>query len=231
MLVLQMQSDTLMEMVKNGGIFYILMLIGVTMHEFGHAFAADRLGDPLPRLQGRVTMNPLAHMDMLGTVILPILMIVLSYSTAGGGMILFGWGKPVQVSLPNPKTRVRDDLLSTAAGPAMNLVLALLSAVLAALATLAGFEEIAGVCAFSIFMNCMLFVINMVPLPPLDGSHFLRYAVNMREETYMQLSRWGFVIFLVLINIPAFRRVLHFLISHLAMVFFAVADFICGVFK
>jgi Zn-dependent protease len=96
----------------------ILLIISIGLHEFGHAWAADLRGDPLPRIQGRVTLNPFAHVDPIGTILIPAVMIFLS---PGFGII--GWGKPVQISLPNPKTRRVDDIIITLAGPAMNIVL------------------------------------------------------------------------------------------------------------
>ncbi len=208
--------------IKEGGLFYIALLIAVTMHEFGHAYAADKLGDPLPRLEGRVTLNPIAHMDFLGTFLLPVIMIALSFS--GGGLILFGWGKPVRVSLPNPKTRARDDMLSTAAGPAANIFLALVFGIIAGVLAAFGLESAAYFCVTAILVNCMLFIINILPIPPLDGSHFLKYLTGMSEEAYMKLARWGIVIFLVLINIRAFSAFLDFLIKGLASVFLMVSN-------
>lgn len=211
--------------IKDGGTFYVLLLIGITMHEFGHAFAADKLGDPLPRLQGRVTMNPIAHMDMLGTVVLPLLMIFISLTTSAP-FLLFGWGKPVQVSLPNPQTRMRDDLISTAAGPFANVVLALISAVVLGLAARYGLPSLAEVARLSLFMNAMLFAFNMLPLPPLDGSHFLRYAVGMSDYTYARISSYSLFIFIVLINIPQFKMFMHTIISAVSSVFLYVSKFI-----
>ena len=103
---------------RDGLLQLILLIISIGLHEFGHAWMADRRGDPLPRLQGRVTLNPFAHADPIGTIALPAIMIFLS-----PGFGLIGWGKPVQISLPNPRTRRMDDIYITLAGPAMNLVL------------------------------------------------------------------------------------------------------------
>lgn len=92
---------------RDGLLQLILLIISIGLHEFGHAWMADLRGDPLPRLQGRVTLNPFAHADPIGTIAIPAVMIFLS-----PGFGLIGWGKPVQISLPNPKTRRMDDILS-----------------------------------------------------------------------------------------------------------------------
>lgn len=188
-------------------IFYIILLISIAMHEFGHAFAADKLGDPLPRSMGRVTLNPLAHADKLGTFILPLVMIFT------GAPFLFGWGKPVYVSLPNPKTRMRDDLLSTACGPLANLILALIASVLFAIGYFYEINALREVALLGLQVNCVLFVFNMLPVPPLDGSHFLRYALKVSNETYAKIERNGFWILLILIFLPQTSGILHFLIN------------------
>ncbi len=228
----------LLSQIREGGILYVILLVAVCMHEFGHAYAADKLGDKLPRLDGRVTLNPAAHMDMLGTVILPLVTIFLSMGT--GFPLVFGWGKPVRVFLDNPKTRVKVDIISTAGGLAMNLVVAAASALaagvlfaLSALLSSGGgmLSEFADVAVLSMQINCMLFIINMIPVPPLDGSRFLKYALGMSEATYESLARYGIIIFLVLINIPAFSQILRFLVGWLAFMFSYLAHFsawVCG---
>ena len=200
-------------------IFYIILLIGITMHEFGHAFAADKLGDPLPRAMGRVTLNPMAHADKLGTIILPLVMIFT------GAPILFGWGKPVYISLPNPKTRMRDDLLSTAAGPFANLILALLATFIFSAAYVYGLKGLQDVALIAMLVNCMLFVFNMLPIPPLDGSHFLRYALNVSNETYAKIERNGFWILLIIIILPQTNGFLGYLIRLALKGLMFAADF------
>ena len=103
---------TTIEHLRWGVLQLILLIISIGLHEFGHAWAADLRGDPLPRLQGRVTLNPFAHTDPIGTILIPAVMIFLS---PGFGII--GWGKPVQISLPNPKTRRMDDIIITSLAP------------------------------------------------------------------------------------------------------------------
>lgn len=176
---------------------FLVLVCSLSLHEWGHAFVADKLGDPLPRAQGRVTINPLAHIDPIGTVLIPLGMLLLS-----PGFAIIGWAKPVQISLPNPKTRMRDDLVSTAAGPAVNLLLAVLLSVGAGVVSIVAPQYFKPF-VMAISLNLLLFVFNMIPLPPLDGSHFLPY-VGMRQETYARIASFSFIILIVLINIPAF---------------------------
>lgn len=205
--------------IRFGLIFYILLVCSVCIHEWAHAFMADKLGDPLPRAQGRVTLNPLAHMDFLGTVVFPLLMIfgpiLLGW---GSGLFLIGWGKPVEISLPYPKTRVRDDLLITIAGPLSNLCLCLICALMLPLVYKVDPEALKLV-QVGLLINAALFVFNLLPIPPLDGGHFLKHALRMTEERYFNLSRWGFLILLILINIPFCRFLLSFAISKVVAFF------------
>jgi Zn-dependent protease len=187
---------------RDGLLQLILLIISIGLHEFGHAWMADMRGDPLPRLQGRVTLNPFAHTDLIGTIILPGIMIFLS-----PGFGLIGWGKPVQISLPNPKTRRMDDIYITLAGPAMNVVLCLVFAVIGGLGDFDPRTQavIIDFLQMGVFLNASLVVFNLIPIPPLDGS---RIAVRLglySEETFLMLARWGFIILLVAVNLPFFR--------------------------
>lgn len=187
---------------RDGLLQLILLIISIGLHEFGHAWMADMRGDPLPRLQGRVTLNPFAHTDLIGTIILPAVMIFLS-----PGFGLIGWGKPVQISLPNPKTRRMDDIYITLAGPGMNLVLCFVFAVIGGLGDFDPRSQavIIDFLQMGVFLNASLVVFNLIPIPPLDGS---RVAVRLglySEETFLMLARWGFIILLVAVNLPFFR--------------------------
>lgn len=222
-------TPDLLGQIREGGILYVLLLIAITMHEYGHAFFADKLGDPLPRLQGRVSINPAAHMDALGTVVLPIITIALSIGS--GFPLVFGWGKPVQVALDNPKTRKKIDILSTAGGVSANLFVALVSAVLVAAFFIAGLKNFQEVAVQSVYINCVLFVINMLPIPPLDGSRFLKYAVNMSESTYYTLSRYGILILLLVVNIPITASIFRAVVVFLATVFLYAASLLVSIFQ
>jgi Zn-dependent protease len=191
-----------LEQLRWGALQLILLIISIGLHEFGHAWVADLRGDPLPRLQGRVTLNPFAHTDPIGTIALPAIMIFLS-----PGFGLIGWGKPVQISLPNPKTRRMDDIYITLAGPAMNLVLCFVLALIGALGSFDPVQDrlVLRFLVSGIFLNSGLVVFNLIPIPPLDGS---RLAVRLglyTEEIFLALARWGFVILLIAVNLPFFR--------------------------
>ena len=110
------------------------------------------------------------------------------------------------VSLPNPKTRVRDDLIITACGPLVNLLIAFVVSIVAGLLFRFGSEDLAKLCTKVIQVNVMLIVFNMLPIPPLDGSHFFRRAIGMSDDTYMRCSNWGIFILLVAMNIRPFQE-------------------------
>jgi Zn-dependent protease len=197
---------------RDGLLQLILLIISIGLHEFGHAWVADLRGDPLPRLQGRVTLNPFAHTDPIGTIALPALMIFLPLNFG-----LIGWGKPVQISLPNPKTRRMDDIFITLAGPAMNVVLCL---VLALVGRLGNFDpnSQAVIIKFllnGIFLNATLVAFNLIPIPPLDGSRLALRLGLYSEELFHTIARWGFVILIVLINLPGFGRLIRQVMSPL----------------
>jgi Zn-dependent protease len=195
-------------MIADGLLFYIGLIVLLTFHEFGHAWMAWKCGDDTARLQGRVSLNPLVHIDLVGTVILPLMMIFLSMSGSGLGRFLIGWAKPVPVNpynLKNPKT---DDILVTLAGPWMNLLLAVLLMGGAKAAQMAGAPDAMGVCIGIAQISLMLCFFNLLPIPPLDGSQVVRALSGMSYETYAKLARWGFLIVIVVLQIPGVRAVL-----------------------
>ena len=202
-------------------ILFLILIASISIHEWAHAFAADKLGDPLPRAEGRVTLDPRAHIDPVGTILIPLIMIFLS-----PGFAIIGWGKPVRISLPNPKTRRRDDLLITIAGPLSNLLIAFAATLFFAL--VASFfplnESTENLLYIIVIINCVLVVFNLLPVPPLDGSHFLKHALNMREETYRNLAKYGFLILIVLINIPQFQLIMQFLIGSSSNLFIGLFE-------
>jgi len=189
---------------RRAGIFVICMILAIAVHEFSHAFAAHRLGDPVPEGQGRLTLNPIAHMDPIGTLALPLLLSVFS-----PGM-LFGWGRPVETQPRNytRKVTMRAGMAIVAfAGPLSNLVLAVLS-----LGVIFGLAK-GGVLPTPLavdhplltfyFLNIILFVFNLLPIHPLDGGKVLAWLLPARYQHVDDfLGRYGFVILIVLMISP-----------------------------
>ena len=206
---------------RDGLLQLILLIISIGLHEFGHAWMADLRGDPLPRMQGRVTLNPFAHADPIGTIAIPAVMIFLS-----PGFGLIGWGKPVQISLPNPQTRRMDDIYITLAGPAMNLVLCFVFAVIGGLGNFdpKTQEVVIDFLRMGIILNASLVVFNLIPLPPLDGSRLALRLGLYSEELFLTLARWGFVILIILINLPPFTRLMSAGIRILVLPWFGLWD-------
>jgi Zn-dependent protease len=171
------------------------IMIGLSFHEFAHAFAADRLGDRTPRLQGRVTINPAAHIDPFGLAAL--------------FFIGFGWGKPVMVDDRNFKHRRRDSIIVDLAGVTVNLILAILFAGILRLLVAYQYDFMVnsipgGIIIDMIFavisINIVLMIFNLLPIPPLDGFGILTEIFNLREKDwYYQVYNNGFLILLALI--------------------------------
>jgi Zn-dependent protease len=184
------------------GLIQYLMLVGLlTFHEFGHAWTAMKCGDDTARLQGRVSLNPLVHIDPIGTVLLPLLMIFLP----GVGQFLVGYAKPVPVNPYNLNQPKRDDILVTLAGPGMNLLLAIGLVALARVGLMIHSDAMTSLSVQAAQLSLILCFFNLIPVPPLDGSQVLRVVTGMSHETYANFARFGFIIIIVLINIPPVR--------------------------
>lgn len=149
--------------------FALSLIIGLTIHEFAHAFIAEKLGDPTAKYQGRVTLNPLAHLDPFGSIMLLI---------AG-----FGWGKPVPVNPQYFSRPAIDELLVALAGPASNLIMASVLGIIVQFNPIPVINELL---VPVVFINVMLAVFNLIPIPPLDGSKMLRPFVS--ETTFRQFE-------------------------------------------
>ena len=190
--------------IVDGLIFYLELVVLLTFHEFAHAWVASLCGDDTARLQGRLSLNPIVHIDPIGTVALPLIMIFISPLSR----FLVGWAKPVPINLANLRSPVRDDILIALAGPAMNLVLGAVLVGLARVAFFFGYDQVVEGFLQMAMLSLLLCFFNLIPIPPLDGSHVMRNFIGMSWDTYMQLSRFGFVGIIIVLNIPGVRTVL-----------------------
>lgn len=184
--------------IAKGFILFFLLIISVSVHEWAHAYAAHKMGDNTPQLMGRLTLNPLPHLELLGSIILPLLCI---FSSSG---ILIGWGKPVHINLKNFKHPNRGDIVVSLAGVFGNLMICLLASLLMGVS-----KNVANYSMFSnlIYLNALLIVLNLLPIPPLDGSWILRHVLKIKESTYNAILPFGFIILIVLINMPWFSSI------------------------
>ena len=171
------------------------IVIGLSFHEFGHAAVAYKLGDNTPKLQGRVTLNPMAHIDWMGLAAL--------------FFCGFGWGQPVQINPFNFKHRRRDELFVALAGVVMNLLLAAVFVVIAKIVVMAGSNWIMNttlgmgvwqIILYAIQINLVLMLFNLIPCPPLDGFNIIANIVGFAgSETYWRIYRYGSWILVLII--------------------------------
>jgi Zn-dependent protease len=163
-----------------------VLLVVITIHEFAHAFVADRLGDPTPKLAGRLTLNPIAHIDPLG-----LLMLVL---------VRFGWAKPVPINPYNFRNPRQGNLLVSLAGPASNFLFAWILAIILRNTPLPAGGILTGLITYAIWISLALGVFNLIPIPPLDGSHVLEYFLSPYQlESYYRLQQYGFLLLVAVI--------------------------------
>jgi len=193
-----------MDTIADGLIQYLMLIALLTFHEFGHAWVAMKCGDDTARLEGRVSLNPLVHIDPIGTVVMPLLMIFLPY---GVSRFLIGGAKPVPVNPLNFRHPNRDDLLVTLAGPGMNLLLAILILGIARfVAIFASYDVIQFLVNFAHLSLILCFFNLLLPIPPLDGSRVMRVIVGMSHEQYARLAQYGYIPVILVWQIPAVQR-------------------------
>ncbi len=189
-------------------LYFLLLFISLTIHEWAHAWMANKLGDPTPRADGRVSLNPLVHVDPMGTILFPIICLFISSG------FIFGWGKPVAINPQYFKRPKLGELLVGSAGIWGNLIICLVSSIVLA------FCPFVGTLAYTMLsLNVFLIVFNFLPIPSLDGFYVFKYFFNFSESLIRVLEDWGFIILLVLINVPIVRHVLWTLIQYLLSFF------------
>ncbi|BCM24586.1 peptidase M50 [Methyloradius palustris] len=186
-------------------IYALPVIFAITVHEAAHGYVARYFGDMTAQEEGRISLNPIKHIDLVGTIVIPAISLLL-------GGILFGWAKPVPVNFSRLRHPKKDMLWVAAAGPAANLVMALFWAVLykysvdmGSFATPAGLMAQAG-----IMINIVLMVLNLLPIPPLDGG---RIAVSLLPNhlayRYAKVEQYGFIILIILLFTGVLSQILH----------------------
>jgi Zn-dependent protease len=173
----------------------IVLIMSVVVHEVSHGYMAYWLGDPTAKYAGRLNFNPVNHLDMWGSFIVPLLLII-SHSP-----FLFGWAKPVPYNPYNLRNQKYGPALVGLAGPLSNLILAILAGIVLRASLV--FEMTGGIflqiLVIIVFINILLMVFNLLPIPPLDGSKLLFVVIPVSEYTKMMLERYGFVFLIVFI--------------------------------
>jgi len=190
------------DQVQRAILYLIAFILCIAAHEFGHAWVANRLGDPTPRLQGRLTLAPQHHIDPIGTLLMPILMAFTSVP-------LLAWGRPVQI---NPAAFTRRFSMSTGrmlvavAGPAMNLIMAFVVSLIIVIAARlhAPGHLLDGIFNYLVRLNLSLMIFNLLPIPPLDGGSLLAWLLPRSMHNVVDfLARYGGIILLLLVLSPS----------------------------
>ncbi|MBI5696673.1 MAG: site-2 protease family protein [Nitrospirae bacterium] len=227
-------------------IYALPVMAAIICHEVAHGWVAEKCGDSTARRAGRITLNPISHIDPIGTVILPLILI------ATGSNFLFGWAKPVPVNFFNLRKIRRDSILVALSGPGTNFALALLSAVVLRLILLVDpmlFEyansdmassqlrEVGMAASLlvpmvmmlnaSIMINCVLMTLNLIPIPPLDGGRILNGLLpDNLSASYEKLEPFGmFIVVLLIYAVPATQSIFYAFIRMFILLFYGIALF------
>jgi len=194
-------------------IFLSVFFLSISVHEFSHALMANKFGDDTAKKLGRLTLNPIKHIDLIGSVIMPL-------ASFASGFALIGWAKPVPVNRNNFKNSLKDDLVVSFAGPLSNLIFSVLLFLIFIISeNWFGVQNsiISTTLWYGVFLNIFLFVFNLLPIPPLDGSHILfDLFPNKFTAKILNLGLYGSLLLLVFIYSPLwgiFMKIVNFILQ------------------
>ncbi|MDR1591089.1 MAG: site-2 protease family protein [Puniceicoccales bacterium] len=197
-------------------------MLALAVHEWGRAWMANCLGDDTPRIEGRLTLNPLAHVSFLGTLVFP-LVIFLSHL----GFLPIGWGRPVKVNSDNFKHKKWYDILSNLAGLWGNFILGFLILLL-------GFiirdksHSLSYLCSIGTKVNVAIGLFNLIPIPPLDGARILKVVIGIGEEFFKLFSKIGGIMLFILVNLPIFVNYFNLVNKFFLDFYFQFCKFLLG---
>jgi len=204
-------------------VFYVILIFVITVHEWAHAWTAHKCGDDTAKILGRMTWNPIPHMSLIGTVIIPLVMILGPAIGLGMPFAIIGWGKPVPVNPRNYRNYLRDDVLVSIAGPISNVIITVVALIIIQTLTLVNSElgniAIQHILLPMAMLSFLLAFFNLMPIPPLDGSHLLRPLLGTEgRKIFDKLSMYSIIILIVLINTPIFDILINIIFKLFALI-------------